>query len=192
MKTRSSSLERALLGLLDQEPRSGYDLRKIFGATPLAHYSDSPGAVYPALRRLEARGWIAPVERAPRGGRRRRELRMTAAGRRAFLAWLVTPPTLDEVVRDISGLYLRFAFMSQAAPEAVPVRFLAGLKRLLATHVADLEGHLETAGGQMTPTGRLVFEHGVDGVRHTLAWCTRAERLLRTGRGSRGKTRRSS
>lgn len=175
----NSSLEQALLGLLHQEPRSGYDLRKIFGSTPLAQFSDSPGAVYPALRRLEERGWIAPAPLQREGGRGRRALGLTAAGRRAFLTWLALPPTREEVVRDISALYLRFAFMSQAVPVAVPLRFLADLERVLAAHVADLERYYAAAREHMTPTGRIVFEHGVDGFRHTSKWCAQAERALR-------------
>jgi DNA-binding PadR family transcriptional regulator len=192
IQTPNSTLERALLGLLDQEPRSGYDLRKIFGSTPLAQFSDSPGAVYPALRRLEVRGGFAPLASQPAGGRRRRVLRMTVAGRRAFLAWLALPPTRDEVVRDISAIYLRFAFMSQAVPKAVPLRFLAELRRLLAAHVAELDGYYEAAREYMTPTGRIVFEHGVDGVRHTLKWCAHAERALRAEKPMTGKSRRTS
>ncbi|NIP16888.1 MAG: hypothetical protein GWM87_01035, partial [Xanthomonadales bacterium] len=37
-------LEFALMGLVHQEPRSGYELKKIFETTPMAHCSSSPGA----------------------------------------------------------------------------------------------------------------------------------------------------
>lgn len=117
---------------------------------------------------------------------------MTAAGRRAFLAWLALPPTRDEVVRDISALYLRFAFMSQAVPVAVPLRFLAELGSVLAAHVAELESYYRGAREYMTPTGRIVFEHGVDGFRHTLKWCARAEQALRAEGPAAGKRRRKS
>lgn len=53
IQTTTSPLECALLGLLHQMPRSGYNLRKTFSSSPLAAFSDSPGAVYPALRQLE-------------------------------------------------------------------------------------------------------------------------------------------
>jgi len=77
---------------------------------------------------------------------------MTAAGRSGFLAWLCAPPTRDEVVRDLDGLFLRFAFMSQALPPAIPRRFLADLEHLLSIHLADLERYLEVAGEQMSLT----------------------------------------
>ena len=43
----------ALLRLLYQKSRSGYDLRKVFAETAMGNYSSSPGAIYPALQRLE-------------------------------------------------------------------------------------------------------------------------------------------
>ena len=182
MRTNSrpvSPLERALLGLIDQEPRAGYDLRKIFQATPLAAFSDSPGAVYPALARLRARGWIAPVARKRLSGRRKQEFRMTSAGRRAFLAWLRLPPTRGEVVRDLDGLQLRFAFMSQAVPVEVPLAFLDQLEHELAQHLRGLEEFFATAQGGMTPTGRLAFESGLGSVRAAAAWCEHAQATLR-------------
>ena len=66
MATAATRLDYALLALIAQEPRSGYDLRKIYALTPLAHFSDSPGAVYPSLRRLERkrRRWQRVWDRA--------------------------------------------------------------------------------------------------------------------------------
>ena len=53
-----STLSLAVLGLISQQPLSGYDLRKVFSTTPMGHFSMSPGAIYPALRRMEASGWV--------------------------------------------------------------------------------------------------------------------------------------
>jgi len=60
----------ALLGLLTGKPSSGYDLRKFFASTAVGTFSDSPGAIYPALQRLAASGLIrGQIEE--RGGLRR-------------------------------------------------------------------------------------------------------------------------
>ncbi len=53
-----STLSLAVLGLIVQRPRSGYDLRKVFSTTPMGHFSSSPGAIYPALIRIEKNGWV--------------------------------------------------------------------------------------------------------------------------------------
>ena len=188
----ATTLEYALLGLLDQRPQTGYDLRRVFATTPLALYSDSPGAVYPALRRLEARRWIAPVVARPTNARGRRPLQMTALGSRCFREWLEKPPTQDEVVRDMEALYLRFAFMSQAAPPAVPRRFLAALRELLVAHLEGLERFYAEAKGAMPPTGRLAFEHGMDEIRRAAEWCERSGRALSVGKSGRRKEGESS
>ena len=51
--TDISTLSLAILGLIAQEWQSGYDIRKAFATTPMGHFSSSPGAIYPALKRLE-------------------------------------------------------------------------------------------------------------------------------------------
>src|SRR5260370_23708791 len=81
---RNMTLGFALLGLIWEEPRSGYDLRKFFSSTPMISFSDSPGAIYPALHRLEQRGLVrGHVEERP-GLRRRRIFQLTARGRAAL------------------------------------------------------------------------------------------------------------
>ena len=51
-----TTFEHILLGLICLSPSSGYDLKRIFAATPMGIYQPSSGALYPALRRLEQRG----------------------------------------------------------------------------------------------------------------------------------------
>jgi DNA-binding PadR family transcriptional regulator len=180
--TGPTRLEYALLALIAQEPRSGYDLRKIFALSPLAHFSDSPGAVYPALRRLARRLWVEPVAPRPRSGRRREAFRMTAAGRRALRAWLRQPVTRDQVVRDQDGLLLRFAFMGEWLEAREIQAFLGGLFRELRLHLADLEPFFARESGGMSATGRLAFESGLAGVRAQISWARGAARRLRGAR----------
>src|SRR5262245_48899722 len=95
MAAGATRLDYALLALIGQAPRSGYDLRRIFALTPLAHFSDSPGAVYPSLRRLQRTRWVEPVSTRPEGGRRREAFRLTRTGRRAARGGRPHPVTPD-------------------------------------------------------------------------------------------------
>ncbi len=165
-----TSLGYALLGVIHQAPQSGYGLRKAFTATPLAHFSDSPGAIYPALHRLEKSGWLEPVPGQPASGRRRLSYRLTRQGKDAFLAWLRRLPVRDEVLRDMPGLMLRFAFMSQALRTRETVRFLDALCLGVEEHLRELEEFLASHGDEMTPTGRLAFECGLEGYRTYARW----------------------
>ena len=87
----NSTLELALLGLLHQKPQSGYDLRKTFATTAMRHFSDSPGSIYPALRRLEARDWIAidpQNDKDPENRRGQQVFQLTSAGITVLVEWL--------------------------------------------------------------------------------------------------------
>ena len=69
-----TEFEQVLLAVIASEPRSGYGLKKMFNASPASVYQPSPGALYPALRRLEDRGLLradSPCGQ-PRHRRRRR------------------------------------------------------------------------------------------------------------------------
>ena len=173
---RATTLEYALLGLLDQGPHSGYGLRRIFALTPLRHFSDSPGAIYPALRRLLARRWVGAC--APQGGRRRRELRISARGREAFVAWLRLPVAVTDVTSEPDALLLRFAFMGQALPVVAIRAFLKGCERQMTTQLRGLRRHYGEHAHTWPLTGRLAFEHGLAQHEAQVVWARRAARAL--------------
>jgi len=50
--TRSTTLDYIILGLVQKEPLTGYRIRKVFEDTALGNFGGSPGAIYPALKRL--------------------------------------------------------------------------------------------------------------------------------------------
>jgi DNA-binding PadR family transcriptional regulator len=59
MSRRSTLLELAILGLLHESPLHGYELRKRLNAVLGAFRVLSYGTLYPCLRGLVTRGWIA-------------------------------------------------------------------------------------------------------------------------------------
>lgn len=160
----------ALLGLLWQEARSGYDLRKIFSQTPMMTFSDSPGAIYPALRRLEQRRLISGVVDAQPGRRGRRLFELTQRGRAEFRGWQAQPVSRRDVVRHPERLMLRFAFMDVSASKGVAVRFLRGLQKELAAYIPTLQEYLNAYGQHMPRSGRLALETGIQDYVARLRW----------------------
>ena len=57
-------LELAILGLLQEQPRHGYELKKRLSETLGSFWGISFGSLYPALRRLERSGAIEVVDAA--------------------------------------------------------------------------------------------------------------------------------
>ena len=86
------SLPHVLLGLLHQNPRSGYDLARAMGEELDPAWNAGFSQIYPALAGLRRRGWVRLRVLGPRGGPRRHLYRATAAGRRELRRWLGEAP----------------------------------------------------------------------------------------------------
>ncbi len=180
-RSSPSALEFALLGMLSQKPQSGYDLRKLFADTPMRHFSDSPGTIYPALRRLKARKWVSAA-RDKSSSRKREIFHISEAGKRAFLGWLQAPFDRSAVIRELGTLLLRFAFFDGNLPRRQACHFLRRLDKELAGYIGELETYAATTDFlKSVNTGSLAFANGVDGYRAHLSWTRRALELLSEG-----------
>jgi DNA-binding PadR family transcriptional regulator len=164
-----SRLGYALLGLL-QKPSSGYDLRKIFSSTAMMSYSDSPGAIYPALRRLEQRGLIVGKVEAGSGMRRRQLFRLTKQGASELKKWITRPLVRADIIRGVDEVMLRFAFSDQAVGAQGPVSLLKSLEAELTAYVPELRDQLRAGTAAMPTSGRLALESGIRGYECLLQW----------------------
>ena len=170
MKKRENTLlEHTLLGLLYGKPASGYDLRKIFALTPMKTLSDSPGAIYPALQRLQKQGMVSGrVEN--RSGRRRQVLGLTTKGTEELKRWIASPITRDYVMGELQDLMLRFAFSEPVLGREATLRFLEALIRELESYISTLHVWLEANRAQMPLSGKLALESGIRGYEAQLQW----------------------
>ena len=165
-----SVLGYALLGLLSSRPSSGYDLRKTFALTPMRTFSDSPGAIYPALQRLEESGLIRGKVQDGSGLRRRKIYRLTADGAVALKKWVGKPVTSEEVIGGMDELLLRFAFMDSVIERLAVIEFLRTLEQELKSYVPTLREYLQSEGSRMQMSGRLALENGIRGYETQLRW----------------------
>jgi PadR family transcriptional regulator, regulatory protein AphA len=167
-----TTFEHILLGMICTEPSSGYDLKRIFAATPMGVYQPSSGALYPALRRLEPKGLVRvqdPAARAGKSARPRRVYEPTQAGRAAHASWLRAPVEPATVARDLGLHLMRFVMMENTLPRAEVLEFLQNLASALAAFVAELERYpAVTDPGHRHP--RLALDHGLAVYRASLRW----------------------
>jgi DNA-binding PadR family transcriptional regulator len=165
-----SRLGYALLGLLQQQPSSGYELRKIFAATSMKTCSDSPGAIYPALERLERQGLVRGTVEDGTGLRRRRMFRLTPKGLSELRAWIVRPVTQEELVWNQQDTLLRFAFSEQAAGRAAACALLKSLEAALKAYLPLLREELRSLPSTTPASGRLAFQYGIRGYECLRQW----------------------
>ena len=98
------SLRHALLGLLREQPASGYDLMQIFKLSLANTWPATQSQVYAELGRLADAGLLAVSDEGPRG---RKEYALTDAGLAELRHWLLeTPPELHPRSESLLRIFL--------------------------------------------------------------------------------------
>ncbi len=158
-------LEIAVLGLLNESPMHGYELRKRLATLLGAFRAFSYGSLYPTLRRLSEAGWIseeAPLESAAgaRSRRGKRVYRLTAEGKEhlADLLAEVGPDAFDE-----EGFGARLAFFAQTRSE-IRLQILEGRRRRVQEQREGLSSTLARTGERVDRYTRQLHEHGLESV----------------------------
>ncbi len=129
------SLPHLLLGLLQAEPRTGYDLARAVRDEIEPAWSAGYSQIYPALATLRRRGWVLLRTLGPRRGPPRLLYRATAAGRRELQRWLGDPPPPP---RRNDAILARIALLD-ALPPAARAGILSGLASVLEAEAARLD-----------------------------------------------------
>src|SRR5947208_6107823 len=114
-KTERGSVQNALLALLAQRPRHGYELRDLFEAALGGHWELNSGQIYSSLDRLARDGLVVEegVERS--GGPDKRLWALTDEGRKELATWFEMPVPRDYRLRDEFYLKLMLALVTQPA-----------------------------------------------------------------------------
>jgi PadR family transcriptional regulator AphA len=174
-RSRLTSFEHVLLGMIFIQPSTGYDLKRRFATTPIGVYAPSSGALYPALDRLERRGLLrSEAPRPTEGGRPRRLYHVTDDGGQAHLSWVREPVVPETVSQDLGLHLLRFVMMANVLPDQEVVEFLASLRAALAEFVTSLERSASATDAGGNPYPALAVEHGLAVHRASLAWADQA------------------
>ena len=122
-----TDFEQVLLAVIASEPRSGYGLKKMFTSSPASAYQPSPGALYPALRRLEERGLLRAEQQVSSGRRALRLYQVTDAGLAVYLEWLRRPVVPETVAAELGQHLMRFSLMENYLERAEVIAFLTDL-----------------------------------------------------------------
>jgi transcriptional regulator len=100
---KKGSLEMLILALVEERPRHGYEIGKLIEARSGGRLAFTLPALYPALLRLEARGWVKGrwIEKA--GERDRCFYRLTPVGRGVLERQRETWRSYVAAVNDVLG-----------------------------------------------------------------------------------------
>ena len=175
MRSRSESLEFALLGLLSQTPLHGYELRKRMGTIFGPFRALSFSVLYPQLRGMLEAGLIEETVVDSPSRRSRIVYDITDKGQARFenLTETVSPETWED-----EGFEIRFAFFSPTSSKN-RVRILEGRHRRLKEKAEILRGELEKSPIGIDKYLEEWRRHSLDSADREIAWL---EKMIKTER----------
>ncbi len=110
-------LKYALLGFLNYDSYSGYDLKQVMDVSTSNFWHAKQSQIYTTLKKLESDGFvishIQPQESRPN----RRVYQITEAGKTALAEWLAQPLMSIEPRKE--PLLLKFFFSAQVDPQTI-------------------------------------------------------------------------
>ncbi len=180
MARKAATLDLAVLGLLQESPLHGYELRKrlnlLFGWTRLLSY----GSLYPALKRMLRAGWITEATAGPGAVSRRQRIvyQITPAGAEYFASEITDA---GPAAWEDDNFTMRLAFFSRTEA-GVRLGILEGRR-------SRLQERLERAKAQLAESrhgaaDRYVSElrrHSIESMEREVKWLSElieAERTL--------------
>ena len=174
------SLDHILLGMLGT-PASGYDVKRGFSEGTRHFWSAELSQIYPALKKLEERGWLKSRLEPPAKGPRRRVYDRTAEGRAELIRWLSGGPQMGTERFAYVG---QLCFMHEIDDLEATSDFMLELRSRLGEFLALLQqAEWESAGmdGARLDTLNaedfhvyLAVRMGVRSLRAKVDWCDEA------------------
>jgi DNA-binding PadR family transcriptional regulator len=169
-------VRHALLGLLAQRPRHGYELHLAFTAVAGGeeNWALKPAQVYTTLSRLEEAGLVTCRGVEQGGGPEKRIYALTPAGHAELAAWL-TAPVLPEHRRDEFFLKVMVAL---ATGEAQPQRIIYQQRGALYQELHNLTEDRAGCDPRSELAHILLLDQAVMHVEADLRWLDMVEARL--------------
>jgi DNA-binding PadR family transcriptional regulator len=168
-------LAHAILGFLDYEPMSGYDLKKFFDQSVAHFWSAAQSHIYKALETLEKDGMVESKIIQQEGKPNRKEYHITKAGRTELHRWVVTPLPLA-ITREA---WLIQIFFSHASSNEEIVTLLQAraieIRTSLETFHTEIRSSVEEnaanpAMERMRQLWQMTADYGMAYYESELAW----------------------
>jgi DNA-binding PadR family transcriptional regulator len=134
------SLAHVILGLLQQQERTGYDLKTECFDDCIAHLWPADQAqIYRTLDKLEAQGWISCTVEIQRDRPNRKVYRITQFGKEELTQWLETHQPLP-ILREplLAQLYFAAQLPDQAIVELLEQEYEARCEKLAGCEAIEI------------------------------------------------------
>lgn len=184
---KAMSLEHLILGILKEEPLSGYDINKRFRYVVEFFWSADQSQIYRALYKMKDMGWVNVETIAQEKNPNKKVYSLTPEGRAELSEWLLRP--LEP--QPSRALWLgQLFFADDLSTEDIC--------HLLEMRVTHLKGHLKILETRLNgqdiaraaqtqkvswkaqPTGVMTLYYGIEHLKFQIKWAEDAIKLFQS------------
>jgi len=163
---RATSVRHLILGLLTQQPMSGYDIKRFLKSLSWLVDSPSFGSIYPILRSLREDDMVI-MEEVPRQGKPPRKIyTITEAGRQALREW-VDLPVASTV--SLKTFVMRLILADNLSHSGL-ITHLQQRRSQVATQLTSLKQVAAEVNGAADSGQRLTSDYGLALAAAELGW----------------------
>ena len=179
------SIKYALLGILAEKDRHGYELKSRFDEMVGEFWSLNFGQIYSTLDRLEKDGLVGHDREIQDRRPDRKIFTITPTGREDLATWLATPVSKVRALRD--EFFIKLVFQDKSDPAAI----LALIERQKVLYLKQMNQHtrrklaLKKAGGDLEDlTAELLLDAGLFHAEADIKWLSLCEAKIRLAIGA--------
>lgn len=176
-------LSHAILGFLEYQPMSGYDLKKNFDRSVAHFWSATQSHIYKALENLESEGMVSSRVIQQQGKPNQKQYQITDAGKSELRRWLSTPLPVE---RPRAAWLIQVFFAHNLANEEIASLFEKRIEYLcmylsqLQEVQKDLDENYKKVGAKrLQSLWQLTLDYGIDHYQNEISWLERNLRVVR-------------
>ena len=136
------SLKHGLLGLLNYEPRTGYELAKDFKESLAYFWTAKASQIYRELDAMEKSGWLASERVIQEDKPNKRVYSITNAGKEELLNWLSSYDPFSTPQSHKSAFMMRMFFGGELDKEET-IAMLRKAREKAVAQIQEMKGILE-------------------------------------------------
>jgi DNA-binding PadR family transcriptional regulator len=166
---RSEALELSVLGILSESPAHGYELRKRMISVTGLFKTISYGALYPTLKSLVERGFLAEQDSNPTNKypKRNRIVYVLTKTGKEHLTSLLTDSGPD--AWDDDTFAVRMSLFAQTSVDT-RIHILQGRRSRLETRLAELRANTAKGRERLDAYTLELQKHGLDALEREVRW----------------------
>lgn len=177
------SLGFGILGFLNYEPMTGYEITRVFEESVDFFWHAQNSQIYLELKSLEKKGYVAGETVAQSSRPNKRVYSITESGREALLRWLAEPPGAG-TVHFKSPFLIKLFFGGQQSP-AQSAANVKKFKEISESYLREMEtvpGSIQRYGVTLPPEQScywgLTADFGCSYIKMCIEWAERSIKKL--------------